>query len=234
MPNTQTNAGRSRIKSSSTIRESWGDRVFITVVYFMLTVVLIAVLYPLIYIVSSSLSSPAAVSSGKVWLWPIDLTFDGYKSVLRNDQVLTGYANSLFYTACGTFISVALTIMIAYPLSKKTFVGRSSLMMFITFTMLFSGGLIPTYLVVKTMGLIDTRWALLIPNAVWVWQVIIARTFFRIRYRKNCPKQQTSMAAVTSGLSSVLSCHSPNRLSPCCHLCTLSVSGMHTLTPSSI
>lgn len=85
----------------------------------MLTVVLIAVLYPLIYIVSSSLSSPAAVSSGKVWLWPIDLTFDGYKSVLRNDQVLTGYANSLFYTACGTFISVALTIMIAYPLSKK-------------------------------------------------------------------------------------------------------------------
>lgn len=96
MPNTQTNAGRSRIKSSGTIRESWGDRVFITVVYFMLTVVLIAVLYPLIYIVSSSLSSPAAVSSGKVWLWPIDLTFDGYKSVLRNDQVLTGYANSLF------------------------------------------------------------------------------------------------------------------------------------------
>lgn len=216
MPNTQINAGRSRIKSSSTIRESWGDRVFITVVYFMLTVVLIAVLYPLIYIVSSSLSSPAAVSSGKVWLWPIDLTFDGYKSVLRNDQVLTGYANSLFYTACGTFISVALTIMIAYPLSKKTFVGRSSLMMFITFTMLFSGGLIPTYLVVKTMGLIDTRWALLIPNAVWVWQVIIARTFFRIRYRKSCPKQQTSMVAVTSGLSSVSSCHSPNRLLPCC------------------
>ncbi|KLU54620.1 sugar ABC transporter permease [Paenibacillus sp. VT-400] len=198
MPNTQTNAGRSRIKSSSTIRESWGDRVFITVVYFMLTVVLIAVLYPLIYIVSSSLSSPAAVSSGKVWLWPIDLTFDGYKSVLRNDQVLTGYANSLFYTACGTFISVALTIMIAYPLSKKTFVGRSSLMMFITFTMLFSGGLIPTYLVVKTMGLIDTRWALLIPNAVWVWQVIIARTFFQ-----NSIPEELSEAADIDGCSDI-------------------------------
>ncbi|MGO4729151.1 carbohydrate ABC transporter permease [Paenibacillus sp. 2KB_22] len=198
MPNTQTNAGRSRIKSSSTIRESWGDRVFITVVYFMLTVVLIAVLYPLIYIVSSSLSSPAAVSSGKVWLWPIDLTFDGYKSVLRNDQVLTGYANSLFYTVCGTFISVALTIMIAYPLSKKTFVGRSSLMMFITFTMLFSGGLIPTYLVVKTMGLIDTRWALLIPNAVWVWQVIIARTFFQ-----NSIPEELSEAADIDGCSDI-------------------------------
>ncbi|MBT2286705.1 carbohydrate ABC transporter permease [Paenibacillus polymyxa] len=198
MPNTQTNAGRSRIKSSSTIRESWGDRVFITVVYFMLTVVLIAVLYPLIYIVSSSLSSPAAVSSGKVWLWPIDLTFDGYKSVLRNDQVLTGYGNSLFYTACGTFISVALTIMIAYPLSQKTFVGRSSLMMFITFTMLFSGGLIPTYLVVKTMGLIDTRWALLIPNAVWVWQVIIARTFFQ-----NSIPEELSEAADIDGCSDI-------------------------------
>ncbi|WP_339302458.1 carbohydrate ABC transporter permease [Paenibacillus sp. FSL R5-0519] len=198
MSNTQTDTGRSRIRSSSTIRESWGDRVFITVVYFMLTVVLIAVLYPLIYIVSSSLSSPAAVSSGKVWLWPIDLTFDGYKSVLRNDQVLTGYTNSLFYTACGTLISVALTIMIAYPLSKKTFVGRSSLMMFITFTMLFSGGLIPTYLVVKTMGLIDTRWALLIPNAIWVWQVIIARTFFQ-----NSIPEELSEAADIDGCSDI-------------------------------
>lgn len=166
-------------RRSVRIKESLGDRIFLTVTYILLTLVLIAVLYPLIYIVSSSLSSPSAVSAGKVWLWPVDVSLAGYEAVFRNGQVLTGYANSLFYTVAGTFISVSLTIMVAYPLSKKSFFGRTPLMVFITFTMLFSGGLIPTYLVVKSMGMIDTRWALLIPNAVWVWQVIIARTFFQ-------------------------------------------------------
>jgi putative aldouronate transport system permease protein len=161
------------------IRESFGDRIFLGFVYLFLSIILLIVLYPLIYIVSSSLSSPAAVSSGTVWLWPVDLSFKGYATVFQNPQVISGYANSLFYTVAGTFISVALTIMIAYPLSRKTFFGRNALMIFITFTMLFAGGLIPTYLVVKQMGLIDTRWALLLPNAIWVWQVIIARTFFQ-------------------------------------------------------
>jgi len=175
------NASRARSGSRRSVRikESLGDRIFLTATYILLTLVLIAVLYPLIYIVSSSLSSPSAVSAGKVWLWPVDVSFAGYEAVFRNGQVLTGYANSLFYTVAGTFISVSLTIMVAYPLSKKSFFGRTPLMVFITFTMLFSGGLIPTYLVVKSMGMIDTRWALLIPNAVWVWQVIIARTFFQ-------------------------------------------------------
>lgn len=198
MSELQSHPSRLADKRKHTIRESFGDRVFMTVTYIILTVVLIAVLYPLIYILSSSLSSPAAVSSGKVWLWPVDITLAGYKAVLQNDQVITGYANSLFYTACGTLISVALTIMIAYPLSKKTFVGRSPLMMFITFTMLFSGGLIPTYLVVKSMGLIDTRWALLIPNAIWVWQVIIARTFFQ-----NSIPEELSEAADIDGCSDI-------------------------------
>lgn len=170
---------RSGSRRSVRIKESLGDRIFLTAIYILLTLVLIAVLYPLIYIVSSSLSSPSAVSAGKVWLWPVDVSLAGYEAVFRNGQVLTGYANSLFYTVAGTFISVSLTIMVAYPLSKKSFFGRTPLMVFITFTMLFSGGLIPTYLVVKSMGMIDTRWALLIPNAVWVWQVIIARTFFQ-------------------------------------------------------
>ncbi|WP_145330746.1 carbohydrate ABC transporter permease [Paenibacillus xylanexedens] len=198
MSNLQSQAGRSRANKNPVIRESLGDRLFITAIYIILSLVLVAVLYPLIYIVSSSLSSPSAVSSGKVWLWPVDLSFEGYKAVLRNEQVLMGYANSLFYTASGTFISVALTIMIAYPLSKKTFVGRSTLMIFITFTMLFAGGLIPTYLVVKSLGLIDTRWALLIPNAIWVWQVIIARTFFQ-----NSIPDELSEAADIDGCSDI-------------------------------
>lgn len=161
------------------IKESTGDRAFLFAVYAILTVVLVVVLYPLLYIISSSLSSPAAVSAGRVWLWPVDFSLKGYETLFHNPQVLTGYGNSLFYTAAGTLISVTLTVMLAYPLSRRTFAGRNALMMIVTFTMLFSGGLIPTYMVVKELGMIDSRWALLIPNAVWVWQVIIARSFFQ-------------------------------------------------------
>ncbi|WP_372660814.1 carbohydrate ABC transporter permease [Cohnella sp.] len=163
----------------STIRDSSGDKIFLFTIYAVLSVVLIVVLYPLIYIISSSISSPAAVTSGRVWLWPVDISFKGFEVLLNTPQVVTGYGNSIFYTIAGTMISVALTIMIAYPLSRRSFFGRNVLMMLITFTLLFSGGLIPTYMVVKEVGLIDSRWALLIPNAIWVWQVIIARSFFQ-------------------------------------------------------
>lgn len=161
------------------IKNSTGDSIFLGFVYFALFLVLIVVIYPLIYIISSSVSSPAAVASGRVWLWPVDLSLKGYETLFRNPQIMTGYGNSLLYTAAGTLISVSLTIMIAYPLSRRTFYGRGVIMMVITFTMLFSGGLIPTYMVVKEMGMIDSRWALIIPNAIWVWQVIIARSFFQ-------------------------------------------------------
>jgi putative aldouronate transport system permease protein len=161
------------------IRESFGDRLFLIGIYILLTIVLLAVLYPLVYIVSSSFSSPLAVSSGRVWLWPVDFSLRGYEVVLSNPQILTGYANSLFYTVFGTLISVALTVSLAYPLSRRTFYGRNVLMVFITFTFLFSAGLIPTYLVVKGLGMLNTRWAMLIPQAIAVWQVIIARTFFQ-------------------------------------------------------
>ena len=164
---------------SRSIKESAGDRIFLSAIYVILVLVLIVVLYPLVYIVSSSFSSPSAVSAGQVWLWPVDISLKGYETLFKSPQVLTGYANSLFYTSAGTLISVALTVMLAYPLSRRTFFGRNGLMMLVTFTMLFSGGLIPTYLVVKEVGLIDSRWALLIPNAIWVWQVIIARSFFQ-------------------------------------------------------
>jgi putative aldouronate transport system permease protein len=163
----------------SKIRESASDRVLILVIYVILSLVLVAVLYPLIYIVSSSISSPAAVVSGKVWLWPVDISFLGFQTILKTPLIMTGYGNSLLYMAVGTIISVTLTVMLAYPLSRKTFFGRKGILMLVMFTMLFSGGLIPTYLVVKEMGMIDSRLALLIPNAIWVWQVIIARSFFQ-------------------------------------------------------
>jgi putative aldouronate transport system permease protein len=161
------------------IRESRSDRMFMFCVYLLLAVFLLIVLLPLLYIVASSFSSPQAVSSGRVLLWPVDFSLRGYHEVFKNPQVVQGYANSLFYTVVGTIVSVTMTIAIAYPLSRRTLAGRNFVMTLILFTMLFTGGLIPTYLVVQSAGLLDTRWALIIPQAIGVWQVIIARTYFR-------------------------------------------------------
>ncbi|NGP46513.1 carbohydrate ABC transporter permease [Bacillaceae bacterium SIJ1] len=164
---------------SQRVKESASDRVFLIIVYTILSIVALSILYPLIYIVSSSLSSPLAVTSGRVWLWPVEFSLEGYQAVLGSSKVVLGYANSLFYTVFGTLIAVTLTVLIAYPLSRRSFFGRTFLMFFILFTMLFTGGLIPEYLVVQNLGMVDTRWALLIPKAIAVWQVIIARTFFQ-------------------------------------------------------
>ena len=161
------------------IRDSFGDRVFIFFVYLFLVLVLLVVLYPVIYIVSASFSDPNAVTAGKVWLYPVNFSLRGYQVTFQNPQIVTGYLNSLFYTVVGTFISVVLTVFVAYPLSRRDLYGSNFLMFLITFTLIFSGGLIPTYLVVRQLGMIDTRWALLIPQAVAAFQVIIARTFFR-------------------------------------------------------
>ena len=176
----QRNAVQHNSQRRTRIRESLGDRIFLLSIYLFLTILLLIVLYPLIFVVSSSLSSPMAVSSGRVWLWPVDFSLRGYQVALSNPQIITGYANSLYYTFFGTLISVALTVMIAYPISRPTLFGRNGIMLFIIFTMIFSGGLIPTYLVVKNLGMLDTRWAMLIPQAVAAWQVIIARTFFQV------------------------------------------------------
>ena len=161
------------------VRESRTDRLFMVAVYVLLATFLAVVLLPLLYILASSLSDPNAVSSGRVTFWPVDFTLRGFQVALSDPQILVGFGNSLFYTAVGTFVSVSLTLMLAYPLSRRDFVGGGLLTRMIVFTMLFGGGLIPTYLVVKSLGMIDTRWALIVPNAIAVWQVIIARTYLR-------------------------------------------------------
>jgi putative aldouronate transport system permease protein len=181
---------QSTLKQPARIRESFGDRIFLTIVYVFLFVILLVVLYPLVFVVSSSFSSPLAVSSGRVWLWPVDFSLRGYQVTLSNPQIITGYANSLYYTFFGTLISVVTTVLVAYPLSRRTLYGRNAIMIFIVFTMLFSGGLIPTYLVVKELGMLNTRWALLIPGAIAAWQVIIARTFFQV----NIPEELAEAA----------------------------------------
>jgi putative aldouronate transport system permease protein len=161
------------------VRLSRGDRVFLSIVNSLLLVAFVVVAYPLIYILSSSLSSVTAVTSGQVRLWPVQPSLIGYRAVFQNNQVLIGYANSIFYTIAGTLINVVMTVMAGFPLSRKDFYGRGVFMFLFTFTMLFSGGLIPLYLLVKNLGMVDTRWAMIIPTAMGVYQVIIARTFFQ-------------------------------------------------------
>jgi len=161
------------------IRDRGGDRIFSIVNYTILFLFLLAVAYPLIYVVSASLSDPRAVISGKMWLWPVDVTLEGYKAVFRNPKIVTGFRNSLFYTVSGTFVSVVLTLLAAYPLSRRDLKGRGIVMGLFLFTMLFNGGLIPTYLTVRALGLINTPLAMILPAALSVYQVIITRTFFQ-------------------------------------------------------
>ncbi|WP_420110659.1 carbohydrate ABC transporter permease [Pseudactinotalea sp.] len=161
------------------VRESLVDRLFLIGVYALLITFLLVVLLPLLYIVASSFSSPGAVSAGRVFLWPVEFTLRGYEVALSSPKIMRGFTNSLFYTVVGTLISVTLTVMLAYPLSRADFVGSKVLTGAVVFTMLFAGGMIPTYLVVQAMGMLDTRWALLIPNAVAVWPAILAITYFR-------------------------------------------------------
>lgn len=163
----------------TTIEETRTDKIFLAGVKVMLWLALIVVAVPLIYIVANSFSSPSAVSAGKVLLWPVEPSVKAYKEAFSDPMIMKGYLNSFIYAVSGTLISVTLTIAIAYPLSRRTFFGRNVIMSVLIFTMLFSGGLIPTYLVVQDLGMLNTRWAMVIPSAIGVWQVIIARTFFR-------------------------------------------------------
>jgi multiple sugar transport system permease protein/putative aldouronate transport system permease protein len=169
----QNKGRRSRIKNSG------GDRVFLCFVYIYLALSLIIVLYPLVFIVSSSFSDSAAVAAGKVWLWPVSPSIRGYQAVFKNQQIVTGFANSFFYMIAGTAISLVMTILAAYPLARKEFIGRNILMTLFLFTMLFSGGLIPHFLLIQRLGIYNTRWALLIPAALNVWNLIIMRTYYR-------------------------------------------------------
>ncbi len=144
-----------------------------------LTAIVIIIIYPLIFVISASISDPLAVSSGKMWLFPIDITFEGYKLILRDASIWLGYRNTIFYTTVGTLIHLFVLLPCAYALSRKELMGRKYIMWLILFTMMFSGGLIPTYLVVKNLGMLDTMWALVIPGVVGAWSILVARTFFQ-------------------------------------------------------
>lgn len=165
--------------TAAKIKEPFGDRLFLLSIYIFLALLMLAVLYPLLYIISSSFSSPRAVMSGQVWLLPVEFSLKAYKSIFQSSQLMYGYYNTVIYTVFGTMINLLFTVLLAYPLSVKNFYGRSLVMVLLMITMFFNGGLIPTYLLVKDLEMLDTRWAMWLPGALSVFQVIVARTFFQ-------------------------------------------------------
>lgn len=138
----------------------------------------IAEAYPLIYVLSASFSSSDAISLGKVFLWPVEFSLEGYKMLVQNSQILTGFQNSLVYLAVGVIINMFLTMLLAFPLSRKELPGRNLITVFVAATMYISGGLIPTYLLVNRLHMIDTLWGLIMPTAISTTNMIIMRTYF--------------------------------------------------------
>lgn len=163
---------------SKLYKESVGDKALNVLMYTVLSIAAIAVLLPVIYIVSASLSDPQAVIGNEVWLWPVRPTLRGYKAVFENKKILSGFANSFFYMIVGTFVNIVMTVLCAYPLSRREFAQRNKIAAICIFTMYFSGGLVPSYMLVNSLGMIDSRWAIIIPSAMSTWNMIICRTYF--------------------------------------------------------
>lgn len=163
----------------SRIRESSGDRVFTFFVYFLIVFILITVLYPLYFVLLASVSSPTAVNSGKLMLVPDSPTLLGYQRVFKDERIWIGYQNTLLYTICGTLLGVCANLMAGYAFSRNDLPGRNLLMGIFVFTMYFGGGLIPFYMVVKTLNLTNTRLLMVLLGSVSVYNIIIVRSFFK-------------------------------------------------------
>ncbi len=160
------------------MKKTIGEHVFIGVNGTLLALSFLITLYPIIYVVSASLSDPSAVSSGEMLLWPVRPTFDAYEFILKYKEIWTGYANTIFYTIVGTILNLVVTMPCAYALSRRDLSGRNVIMVIFMITMYIGGGLIPSYLNVNNMGLVNTRFYILISGLVSVYNVIVARTFF--------------------------------------------------------
>lgn len=166
------------VRYNNSIKARGSDLVFVIFIYIMLLLIFIVTLYPMLFVVSASVSNPAAVSNGDMILFPKGFTLDGYKRILEYGDIWLGYRNTIIYTVGGTFLSLAATLPVAYSLSRRDLIGRGYIMTLFIITMYFSGGLIPTYLNIQSLGLLNTRWVLLIGGLVSVFNMIVARTFF--------------------------------------------------------
>ena len=160
------------------LKRTRGDVIYDTVIFIILTIIFLLVAYPLYFVIISSFSDPIKVAAGKVVWKPEGFTLDGYKEVFKTKTVVRGFLNSLLYTAVGVCVNLGVTLPTAYALGRKDFILRKPITWFYIVTMFVGGGMMPTYLVVRDTGLLNTMWALILPGALGVYNMIVARTFF--------------------------------------------------------
>lgn len=180
------------------IKSTKGDRLFEIIITIIGLFLLFSILYPLIFVLAASFSDPDLVLRGDVKLWPKGFTVEPYKMVFENDEIWLGYRNTLLYTIVGTFINIVLTVLAAYPLSRKDMPCRRLFTLIIIFTMYFNGGLIPTYLLVRDLRMYNTVWAILIPGAITTYNLLVAKTFF-----ENSIPQEIYESAMLDGCSNI-------------------------------
>ena len=154
------------------------DIIYDTILFILLSLVFLVVAYPLYFVIISSVSDPIAVSNGEVTFYPIGFTLDGYREVFKTNTVVRGFLNSLLYTVCGVSVNLLVTLPTGYALSRKDFALKKFVTFFYMLTMFIGGGMMPTYLIVKQTGLLNSMWALIIPGAMGVYNMIVAKTFF--------------------------------------------------------
>ncbi len=184
--------GKKLHKLTGAIRRSKSDRLFDLINSVLLSAVLLCIVYPLWFVVIASLSDPNAVNSGNVLFWPVNSTLEGYQKVFAYSKLWHAYGNTIRYLLIGTAINVTLTATGAYALSRKEVIIRRPVMIMITFTMIFSGGLVPTFITVKNLGLYNNMWAMILPSAISAYNLIVARTFFE----SSLPEELSESAAL--------------------------------------
>lgn len=170
--------GGSGKKAQRRVKKMWGDRVFDLVNACIMILVCLVIAYPLYYVLIASFTDPMIVNSGKILLYPEKLFTGGYQKIFEYRPIWTGYANTILYTVCGTLAAIVATIPCAFALSRRELLGRKLLNFLFTFTMFFSGGVIPLYLIINAVGIYDTVWAMILPTAVSVYNMIVCRSFF--------------------------------------------------------
>lgn len=183
-----------RTKSHNYIKDTGSEKVFYIVNSLFLTVFLLVTLYPLLCVISGAISEPSAVYTGKVTFYPVGFSLRGFVLNLKNDNVIRGFLNSLFYTVVGTALNVTVTMLTGFALSRRELIGRSFISFLLAFTMWFSGGLIPTFLLIRNLGMLNTRWALIIPGLISVWNVIVCRTYIT----STIPEEMFEAASIDS------------------------------------
>lgn len=154
------------------------DRHFDKINTFFIILITIMIIYPLVFVASASISDPVAVNTGQVWLWPVNITFDGFKRVFQNSDIWRGYRNTIFYTLSSTLLSLVVLIPASYALSRPEVMGKKYIMWFMLFTMLFNGGMIPNYLLIDKLGMVNTVWAIIIPGLIGTWNILVTKSFF--------------------------------------------------------